>query len=106
MYDFKKTNGEPGRKDAIPYRGMPIIEADGNVVYASGRDIGNIAAGYVASTHFLGWKTSRFAFDLLESYQKRKPAVEGVGTQSAQKYGYRMGQIELIINFLNHEWKK
>lgn len=50
-YDFKVSNGEPtsayGSKPD-PYRGMPIGKGtDGKNIYASARDIGNIAAGYV-----------------------------------------------------------
>lgn len=39
---------------------------------ASARDIGNYAAGYVAGVHGLGWGTSRFAFDALQTKQEKE----------------------------------
>ena len=66
-YDFKVSNGEPtsayGSK-LDPYRGMPIGKGtDGKNIYASARDIGNIAAGYVAGANGIGWISARTAFD-------------------------------------------
>ena len=50
-YDFKVTNGSKSIVEGIDiYRGMPISTNPNNVVtYASARDVGNIAAGYIAA---------------------------------------------------------
>lgn len=51
---------------------MPINLKDDNTtlpVYASARDIGNIAAGFIAGVNGLSWGISRMAFDALESFQ-------------------------------------
>ena len=66
-YDFKVSNGEStsilGSKPD-PYRGMPIGKgSDEKNIYASARDIGNIAAGYVAGANGIGWISARAAFD-------------------------------------------
>ena len=66
-YDFKVSNGEStsifGSK-LDPYRGMPIGKgSDEKNIYASARDIGNIAAGYVAGANGIGWISARAAFD-------------------------------------------
>ena len=86
-YDFKVTNGTPGKKDLDIYRGMPIGKTkDGMTIYTSARDIGNIAAGYVAAVNGLTWGLARLGFD---AYQK---GIEGVSTQNAQYYGWRYGR--------------
>ena len=83
-YDFKKTNGTDSKIDGIdPYRGMPISTSeDGTVTYASARDVGNMAAGYIAARNGISWRAARWAFDL---YQGRP---EGRSTVSAELYGY------------------
>lgn len=86
-YDFKVTNGTPGKKDLDIYRGMPIGQTkEGMTIYTSARDIGNIAAGYVAAVNGLTWGVARLGFDL---YQK---GIEGASTQNAQYYGWRYGR--------------
>lgn len=94
-YDFKRTNGTNVQLfDNINdfYRGMPILdECNGKPVFASARDVGNIAAGVVAGRAGLGWAASRIGLDLLESYQKGKPSTEKLQSQFAQKLGHRIG---------------
>ena len=50
--------------------------------YASARDVGNIAAGYIAARNGIPCQAARDAFDL---YQGSR---EGISTVSAQLYGY------------------
>jgi RHS repeat-associated protein len=121
IYDFKLTNGvaleidENGKTITIvrdPRRGMPY---GGDGIYASARDIGNIAAGYVAGYNGFGWANSRIAFDLLQTLDeiishigspnfKLRFVTEGLTTQNAQKYGWKRGfQIyyeELINSYI------
>jgi RHS repeat-associated protein len=101
-YDFK-TNGVNQRPDGMTeeqyaYRGMSVesVEGIGNKdgvapTFASARDVGNFAAGYVAGSNGITWGRARFSFDLLESYQKGKISTEGSPTQSAQKIGHSIG---------------
>lgn len=94
-YDFKTTDGTNKRlftdiKDL--YRGMPITKtANGKTVYGSARDVGNIAAGYVAGSYGVPWSMARQKFDELETRQKGYSTTESVGTQSAQRIGYDAG---------------
>lgn len=70
-WDFKVTNGTPGVKytDKTDIsRGMPIAaSSDGQPVYASARDVGNIAAGYVAGNNGLSWELTRLGCDMYQS---------------------------------------
>ena len=94
-YDFKVTNGT-GKKYGNEkfYRGMPIgVTGNGQVIFTSARDVGNIAAGYVAAENGMSWKASRIAFDL---YQV---GVEGCSSRNAQYYGWKMG----YNNTTNHQ---
>ncbi len=82
-YDFKETNGTETQKGFNHYRGMPISTSEnGTVTYASARDVGNMAAGYIAAQNGISWGAARWAFDL---YQGRP---EGRSTVSAELYGY------------------
>lgn len=86
-YDFKVTNGtgEIYGKEMF-YRGMPIgVTGKGQTIYSSARDIGNIAAGYVAAVNGMSWEASRIAFD---TYQG---GIEGISTRFAEYYGWKMG---------------
>jgi hypothetical protein len=73
-------------------------------VFASARDVGNIAAGLVAARSDLSWSTARFGFDFLETSQKfgtidatlyypffGVKAIEGSSTQYAERLGFRIG---------------
>ena len=86
-YDFKVTNGTNHPISGIDkYRGMPIgVNGNGQKIITSARDIGNIAAGYVAGINGMTWEAARVAFD---SYQL---GVEGISTRNAERYGWRMG---------------
>ena len=99
-YDFKRTDGTEGVKYTTVdqfYRGMPIGEYNGLPIWASARDVGNIAAGYMAGINGFSWEASRLAFDCLESIKVSKNngeitlAVESSSTQYAQKLGYLIG---------------
>jgi RHS repeat-associated protein len=95
-YDFKRTNGTDkdiyGDNINDRYRGMPVqTQKDGTVVYTSARDVGNIAAGYIAGLYGIPWDIARKKFDALESQQKGYPAVEGISSQNAQRVGWETG---------------
>jgi RHS repeat-associated protein len=100
-YDFKSTNGTnqvvyTDHKDF--YRGMPVGKTkDGVQLYTSARDVGNIAAGYIAGAYGIPWAEARKEFDKLESKQQRHPAVEGFSTQNAQRVGWETG---------NRDWQQ
>ena len=94
-YDFKVTNGEGENYKGIDtYRGMQIKGHDGNNVYASARDVGNIAAGMIAAKNGLSWAEARLAFDgyqSLHDYSNSKSGkfkFEGISTQNAEWYGF------------------
>ncbi len=86
-YDFKVTNGTNSPIEGIDiYRGMPVgMNGKGQTIYTSARDIGNIAAGYVAGVNGMSWEASRMAFD---TYQG---GMEGKSTRNAERYGWTMG---------------
>ncbi len=105
--DFK-TNGPNGETNGIAgipsnqqqtykYRagvvdGVPGLgDNSGLPTIATARDVGNIAAGYVAAYNNLSWGDFRLAADRLESKQKGHLAVEGQTTQMAQRTDYRLG---------------
>ncbi len=92
-YDFKVTNGGVLPVPGIDiYRGMRIGgNAAGETFYTSARDIGNIAAGYVAAANGIPWVFSRIAFDTYQSYKSGKPTIEGISTQNAEYYGWYAG---------------
>jgi RHS repeat-associated protein len=108
LYDFKVTNGTPEKADDNKnhYRGMYVGKnSNGQTIYTSARDIGNFAAGYVAAINGMSWRASRMAFDLYQSYTNRKLSAEGISTNNAEAYGWRMGynhtnSNERLINFL------
>ena len=93
--DFKKTNGTDRvifTKVKDFYRGMQISKmSDGTRIFASARDVGNIAAGFVAAINGVSWPFARLCFDGLESIQKDRMASEGLSTQFAEALGYNIG---------------
>ena len=100
FYDFKISNGTFDTSDDNQdvYRGMPIGQtSNGQVIYSSARDIGNIAAGYIAGIHGISWLSSRLAFDFLQTrtaIRKNKRfciSIEGISSRNAQYYGWRLG---------------
>lgn len=94
LYDFKVSNGTVTTADDYKdiYRGMPIgVTGKGQCIYTSARDIGNIAAGYIAGINGMSWRSSRIAFDLYESKTDGKLCIEGITTRNAEYYGWRLG---------------
>ena len=63
VYDFKVSNGIEGRTDFNPYRGMLL---GGAIV--SARDVGNIAAGYVAGLNGVPYIGMRLMFNAYQSF--------------------------------------
>ena len=104
-YDFKRTNGGDNvlyDTDEEYYRGMPVMKPIHNqTVFASARDLGNVAAGYVAGRMGNNWMMSRAAFDALESYQQGKLSVETSSTQYAEFLGYALGNW-VAVNEIKH----
>jgi hypothetical protein len=92
-YDFKTTNGTDAPIAGIDvYRGMPIgVTGNGQTIYSSARDIGNMAAGYVAGANGMSWTASRVAFDAFQSKVSGRPEIEGISTRNAEYYGWRIG---------------
>lgn len=93
-YDFKRTNGtnrEIYTTEPEFYRGMPIGSKDGKTVYTSARDIGNMTAGYVAGASGMPWGASRAAFDALQTKEAGRPMIEGMSTQNAEYFGWKLG---------------
>lgn len=93
--DFKRTNGTNEVMFDTPeefYRGMPLLgDKDGKPIYASARDVGNVAAGLVAGRSGMGWSTARLGYDGLESIQQGGFSSESTSTQYGQKLGHRIG---------------
>ncbi len=97
VWDFKVTNGEENtyRKDI--YRGMPIGSGPNGAIYASARDVGNIAAGLVSGNHGITWKSLRAALDLYQiidaSFRNNhfSPERERSSSTRAQRYGWEIG---------------
>jgi len=102
-YDFKRQDIEgniaPGQTELqYMYRAMPIdgitgLKRSENELptIATARDIGNVAAGFVAGDNGLNWQQARLGFDLLQSYQRRTIEVEIPTTQFAERLGHNLG---------------
>lgn len=93
---MKNENGEW-------YRGMPItnIEFTFDVLttYSSAKDIGNMAAGYIAGKKGLTWEQARCGFDGLQKLQDGNfKSVEKASSQNAQRYGFTMGRRRFLVN--------
>ena len=69
--------------------------------YASARDVGNMAAGYMVAKNGILWKNARKAFDLYQG------GPEGRTTVSAELYGYTvLGYNTPAQRLLRHLKKK
>jgi RHS repeat-associated protein len=102
LLDFK-TNGIDGRaagmsREQFMYRGVPFegVSDFGNqdgktTTFASARDVGNVAAGYVMGKNGLTWGEARLGFDALQTYQQGKISTEGYPTISAETLGFKTG---------------
>ena len=108
LYDFKYSNGTNTTADdgQNMYRGMPVsIPGKNSTIYTSARDIGNIAAGYVAGVNGFSWGESRLAFDAYQSYTSKSFEIEGISTRNAESYGWNLGHKRMplwkkVMNFL------
>lgn len=101
-YDFKHK-GAGDKKDEVlkhhHYRGMPlsgvssvVSSTDGKTeIYGTGRDVGNIGAGYVAGRNGLTWQEARVGFDIYQSWKSKSFQVEGPTTQNAERIGWENG---------------
>ncbi|MEI9922009.1 MAG: RHS repeat-associated core domain-containing protein [Bacteroidota bacterium] len=115
-FDFKRrgitreqveAEGEPIE---FYYRGMPVNDANAlnlqgeqQPVIASGRDVGNIGAGYIAGSNGYNWPQARFGFDFLEKKQTGNPlAVEAQVSQTSQRVGFDAGRRAFKKE---HPWK-
>ena len=108
LYDFKKTNAAypiPNGSFKDPYRGMPIFGG----VYASARDIGNFAAGYIAGSYKLPYWLTRIAFDAYQNHDAIKNkqygqlTPESLSSQIPQMVGWYVGRIQ--GQFLNNYYR-
>jgi RHS repeat-associated protein len=87
-YDFKSIGAgdrQGAEFETYVYRGTKVGTKDGIPVYTSARDVGNIAAGYVAGSNGIDWKEARIAFDL------KQKGFEGSSTKNAEYWGWKMG---------------
>ena len=107
-YDFKVTNGTDhviSTKIDYKYRGMQIgVSENGKKLITSARDIGNMAAGYVAGSHGLPWGIARLGFDGYQTISKGELNLEGISTVNAELYGWKIGfygtsPIRKILNY-------
>ena len=92
-HDFKRTNGsnEVLFTEVVEYyRGMPLSSYNDMPVFGSARDVGNIAAGFIAGYHHAPWFIARWQFDKLESAQKGYKTRETAGSQYAQRLGWNI----------------
>jgi len=99
-YDFKVTNGGDkviSNTQTYIYRGVPIgKDGFGYILYSSGRDIGNMAAGIVAAKNGIPWSIARAAFDAYQTknnmdkhgYSLDNINVEGKSMRNAEYYGW------------------
>lgn len=74
----------------------------GQIIYTSARDIGNIAAGYIAGANGMSWQARRAAFDAYQSKINGRLEIEGISTRNAEYYGWRMGYNQLPYKKLNN----
>ena len=95
-YDFKATNGNGNGRDPSlkHYRGMPIGYNFGNVpIIASARDIGNMTAGYMAAINGIPLGYTMTAFTVYQSISSNSITFEGISTDNAELYGWKMGNL-------------
>jgi hypothetical protein len=83
VYESRGMSGD-GITGAGTNGGVPTIVA--------ARDIGNIAAGYVAGDNGARWGQARMVFDGLETKQNHwVPTLEGMNTKTGQLLGFHLG---------------
>ena len=99
-YNFKNKGIDGRGKQSLSQyhlRGMPLNGIAGvgkGNVYGTARDVGNYAAGFVASAAGLDWDEARLGFDLYECLTRREFRQECMASQSAQRIGYSVGASE------------
>jgi RHS repeat-associated protein len=83
------------RYRGMPLNGVPSVVGNrgdyGLKIYGSARDVGNIAAGYVAGRNGLIWEEARLGFDIYEMVFHFTLKPEGLPTQQAQRIGWANG---------------
>ena len=89
QYDFKVTNGTPNEIPKINiYRGMPVgVTQDGQTVYTSARDVGNIAAGYMAAINNMSWDIARLGFDAYQIFAPVLKSIRNIGKIKFKREG-------------------
>ena len=109
-YDFKSQCSNM-------YDGMPTGEQrNGHIVIGSGRDIGNIPAGYLLGRYGLTWGCTRAIFDFHQTHEELQAynhhhlknkrfwqqewCRETKSSTNAQRYGFEKGHSEFIQNVL------
>ena len=93
-YNYKNVGYSPEKGDVDEYHYRGSLMRPG--VYASARDIGNIAAGYVAGHSGAGWPATQLAFERRQAFSQGwrnffGNGHEPVGTVKAEYYGWRLG---------------
>jgi bifunctional ADP-heptose synthase (sugar kinase/adenylyltransferase) len=85
------------------YRGSQIEEG----VYASARDLGNYAAGYVAGKNGYTWYLTKFIFERYQATENGKYPFnifklgkEPLTTSKSEKLGWANGRVDLIKKFI------
>lgn len=93
IYGWDKHNKRGESFDNYKYRGSQILP----FVYASARDAGNIAAGYVAGHDGVSWEVTQWVFERKQAIQGGfKQFLFGSGTEViqtlvAERFGWEMG---------------
>ncbi len=87
---------------------MPLKTKRGMIVYASARDVGNYAAGYIAGKSGMNWKTAIAGFDALQTVQKFNGEwqTEGPWSRQAQRTGYNAGVSAYPLHKANQKIKR
>jgi hypothetical protein len=89
------------RYRGMPLNGVPSVvgnRGDGVKIYGSARDVGNLAAGYVAGRNGLLWEEARLGFDGYEMIFHHTLKPEGLTTQQAQRIGFDNGSATYWMN--------
>ena len=105
-YDFKRQgvteDDDNYRSSEYYYRGMPLgKDSGGDIIYSSARDVGNIGAGFIAGRNNMSWKSTRLAFDALQTKQDEHLSTEGISTKNAEYCGWVYGKIDVVNHPIN-----
>ncbi len=81
---------------------MPLgKDSGGDIIYSSARDVGNIGAGFIAGRNNMSWKSTRLAFDALQTKQDEHLSTEGISTKNAEYCGWVYGKIDVVNHPIN-----